>query len=171
MAIFYLCFYIEEVPLFGNQAPVEEHRSQVGEKQDGNYSRQHADGPNWWTLDVDAVLQSASREAEDGWYAELWLSAEHPQEDAHGAAQHGPVTVGDAEEEDADELRQHEGVGEVRAKDPDHQDAVVQEGERSTGQSHDYHGQPDHPLDLLLGRLRPQDALIDVGGEDGGRGQ
>lgn len=122
----------------------------MGEQQDGPEGRQHADGPDWGALDVNAIHQSASWEFDYRWYPKQWLPAQQSQQHASHAAQNSPITVGDFKEEDADELWQHEGVGEVGSKHPHHQDAVVQEGERRAGQAHHNHRDPDHPLDLLL---------------------
>lgn len=134
-----LSFHIKNIPFLRKQASVKEHRRQVGEEQDGHHSRQHADGSDWRLLDVDAIYQSASGEFDHRCDAQHWFPAQHPQHYPHHAAQNGAVTVGDVEEEHADELRQHEGVGEVGAKQPDHQDAVVQEGEGCAGQAHHHH--------------------------------
>ena len=143
-----LILYIKKVPPLRNQSAVKEQGRQVGKQQGGHQRRQHADGSDRGLLDVDAVDQSASWELDNGRNPEQRLSAQHPQQHARGAAHNGPVTVRDGEEEDADELRQHERVGEVGAEQPDHQDAVVQEGERGAGQADHHHRDPDHPLDL-----------------------
>lgn len=145
-----LSFHIKNIPFLRKQASVKELRRQVGEQQDGHHGRQHADGSDGGLLDVDAIYQSTSWEFDHRRDAEHRLPAQHPQHYPHDAAQDGAVRVGDVEEQDADELRQHEGVGEVGAEQPDHQDAVVQEGERRAGQTHHHHRDPDHPLDLLL---------------------
>ena len=60
-----LDFHFEHIPLLRKHAFVEEHRSQIGEQQDGSNGRQHGDGLNWRVLDINTVLKSASWEVYD----------------------------------------------------------------------------------------------------------
>jgi hypothetical protein len=54
----------------------------------------------------------------------------------------------DLEEEDADELREDDGVGEIRRQDPQGIGTVVEESQGHPTQPHHHHRHTDHPLYL-----------------------
>jgi len=150
-----LAFDLEHVPPLGQQAFVEEDGRQPGEEQDGQQRDDHDGGAEGEVLDqVSLLVHAAAGEADGGREADEGLAAQQPQDDAHQVAQRRPVAVGDLEEEDADQLGEHDGVGHVHAHQPEDQDAVVQEGEGGAGQAHHHHGDTDHPLHLTVGRLQ-----------------
>ncbi|TNN50422.1 hypothetical protein EYF80_039348 [Liparis tanakae] len=97
---------------------------------------------------------------EDGRQRHQGLAAQDPQHEPHQEARGGAVAVGHAAEEHADQLREHQDVGDFAAQHPEGDDALVQE---------DSHHQVDVPVaqqsHVRMVGLRP--ALVPFGFEGG----
>lgn len=102
-----------------------------------------------------------SSQGNAGW-REGWTPARHTALSSKGnnVTCHSPVGIGWSDEEDADQLGEHDGVGQVRAEDPEGQRSAVQVGEWGSYSPYDHYGEADHPLQLFLWYLNRTPKLI-----------
>lgn len=150
---------LEHVPALRQQTLVENEGHQPRDQEDGQHGGDHDSSTEGEVLGhLPLFVQPTSWVLDDGREAEERLAAQHPQHDSHHQAHSSSVAVGHLEKEDADQLREHDGVGHVHAHEPEDQDAAVQEGETSSGQTHSHHGDPDHPLHLTVRSLMERQA-------------
>lgn len=124
-----LSFHPEHVTLLREEAFVEEHRRQVGEEQDGSNGWQHGDGPYWSILDQNSIFKDTSWEAENHWQSQWCVSTQQSQHWSHHTAYHCSITIGDVEEDNAEQLREDHDVGHFSSEKPEQQGAFGHVGQ------------------------------------------
>lgn len=163
-AICWCCFFLslhpEQVPPLWEDPLVEQERCHIRKYQDGDQRGQHASGLERPALHINTILQRAARETQDGGKVEHRLATQHSHHKGNNVTCHSPVGIGWSDEEDADQLGEHDGVGQVRAEDPEGQRSAVQVGEWGSYSPYDHYGEADHPLQLFLWYLNRTPKLI-----------
>lgn len=105
-------------------------------------------------MSVNAVHQSATWETQDDGKIEDRLATQDSHHQSNSEARDGSIAVGNSEEEDADQLREHDGKGQVCAQDPEGHDMAVQVRQRGSHNPHDQYGDVNHPWQLSVRGLQ-----------------
>lgn len=133
-------FDLEHIPALRQQTLVEKDGHQPGEEQDGEERDDHDGGAEGEVLGhFPLLVHPAAGELDGRWEADQRLATQDPHDDSHHEAHDGSIAIRHFEEEDADELWEHDGVGHVHTHQPEDEDAAVQEGEGSASQTHHHH--------------------------------